>query len=135
MFRYLYRLLLYLHTPLCRQRFAEDMLWICDEAAETQGVLRLFADAFVSLLRQWVVRPESFHMPLAAAVSAEPAGASTFLGWGHFEVRQYRLPLYRWMQGGGVSLGLLSAVWLMAGVGGRGPLLLAVSTAFRCCKA
>ena len=76
MFRSLYRLLLYLHPPSFRQRFAEDMLWIFDEAAETQGVLRLFADAFVSLLRQWVVRPESFHMPLAAAVSAEPAGAS-----------------------------------------------------------
>ena len=135
MFRSLYRLLLYLHPPLFRQRFAEEMLWIFDEAAETQGVLRLFADAFVSLLRQWVERPESLHMPLAAAVSAEPARASAFLGWGHFEVPQYSLPLYRWMQGGGMSLGLLSAVWLMAGMGGRAPMMLADSAALRGSKA
>src|SRR6266481_3315625 len=135
MFRSLYRLLLYLHPPLFRKRFAEEMLWIFDEAAETQGVLRLFADAFVSLLREWVVRPESLHTPLAAAVSAQPAGASAFFGWRHFEVAQYSLPLYRWMQGGGMSLGLLSAVWLMAGISGRAPMMLADSTALRGSKA
>jgi D-alanyl-D-alanine carboxypeptidase len=135
MFRSLYRLLLYLHPPLFRRRFAEEMLWIFDETAETQGVLRLFADAFVSLLRQWAVRPESLHMPLAAAVSAQPAGASPLFGWGHFEVPQYSLPLYRWMQGGGMSVGLLSAVWLMAGMGGRVPMMLADSTALRGSKA
>ena len=135
MFRSLYRLLLNLHPPLFRQRFAEEMLWIFDEAAETQGVLRLFADAFVSLLRQWVVRLGSLHMPFATAVSAEPAGASAFFGWGHFEVPQYSLPLSRWMQGGAMSLGLLSAVWLMAGIGGRAPLTLSDLTALRSSKA
>ncbi|MCU1317518.1 MAG: hypothetical protein JWN63_2840 [Candidatus Acidoferrum typicum] len=123
MSRSLYRWLLYLHPPAFRQRFAEEMLWIFDEAAATHGVLRLFADGFVSLLRQWVVRPESWNLPVALAVPQASAGPSTFLAWEHFEVPQYSLPLYRWIQGGVVTLGLLSAVWLMAGPGRRVPIL------------
>jgi CubicO group peptidase (beta-lactamase class C family) len=123
MSRSLYRWLLYLHPPAFRQRFAEEMLWIFDEAAATHGVLRLFADGFVSLLRQWVVRPESWNLPVALAVPQASAGPSTFLAWEHFEVPQYSLPLYRWIQGGVMTLGLLSAVWLMAGPGRRAPIL------------
>ncbi len=94
----------------------------------------LLADGIVSLLRQWVVRPESWHMPLAA-VSSETAGSTSFFAWEHFEVKQYSLPLYRWMQGGVMSLGLLSAVWLMAGLGGRAPMVMGDSTALRSSKA
>src|SRR5258707_10549253 len=97
MFRSLYRLLLYLHPPLFRKRFAEEMLWIFDEAAETQGVLRLFADAFVSLLRQSAVRPESLHTPLAAAVSAQPARPSALFWWGPLSVALVKMPLLRFM--------------------------------------
>ncbi len=121
MSRSLYRWLLYLHPPAFRQRFAEEMLWIFDEAAATNGVLRLFADGFVSLLRQWVVRPESWHLPLAAAIPRAPAGSSAFFAWEQFEVSQYSLPFYRWMQGGVISVGLVSVVWVMAGRGGRAP--------------
>jgi CubicO group peptidase (beta-lactamase class C family) len=123
MSRALYRGLLYLHPRAFRQRFAEEMLCIFDEAAATHGVLGLFADGFVSLMRQWVVRPESWHLPLAAAVRPASAGSSTFFAWEHFEVPEYSLPFYRWMQGGVMTLGLLSAVWSMVGQGGRAPIL------------
>ena len=123
MSRSLYRWLLYLHPPAFRQRFAEEMLWIFDEAASTHGVLRLFADGFVSLLRQWVVRPERWHMPVAAAIPPVSSGSSAFFALEHFEVPQHSLPFHRWVQGGVISLGMLSAVWLMAGQGGRAPIL------------
>ena len=135
MCRSLYRWLLYLHPPTFRERFAEEMLWIFDEAEATQGVLRLFADAFVSLLRQWVVRPESWHMPFAAAVPPTSGASSATFTWKPFEVAEHSLPFYRWMQGGVISLGLLSAVWLMAGLGGRMPTLLNDSTALRSSRA
>jgi CubicO group peptidase (beta-lactamase class C family) len=135
MCRSLYRLLLNLHPPAFRQRFAEEMLWIFDEAAATQGVPRLFADAFVSLLRQWVVRPESWHAPLAAAVPPTSGVSSTSFTWRPFEVAESGLPFYRWMQGGVISLGMLSAVWLMAGAHGRAPILRSDSPALQSSKA
>src|SRR6267143_1712364 len=118
MLRALYRGLLYLHPPAFRKRFAEEMLWIFDEAAATRGTLGLFGDGLVSLLRQWIVRPESWHAPLAAIGPAR-AGSSALFAWEHFEVPQDRLPFYRWMQGSVISLGMLSAVLLMAGQGVR----------------
>jgi len=54
------------------------MLWIFDEAAATHGILGLFADGLVSMLRQRIVRPESWHAPLAAIAPAR-AGSSAFL--------------------------------------------------------
>jgi D-alanyl-D-alanine carboxypeptidase len=134
MSRSLYRLLLKLHPPAFRERFAAEMLWIFDEAAATQGVPRLFADAFVSLLRQWIVRPESWHMPLAAAVPPA-AGSTRFFSWEHFEFAEQRLPFHRFLQGAVISLGLLSVVWLMAGLRGQVPVLLGDSTAMRSSKA
>jgi D-alanyl-D-alanine carboxypeptidase len=135
MIRSLYRWLINLHPPAFRQRFAEEMLWIFDEAAATHGAPQLFADGFVSLLRQWLVRPESWHTPLATATSPSSKGSSSFFAWEQFEMAQHSLPFYRWMQGSVISLGLLSAVWLMAGRGGRAPILLNNSTAQRTSRA
>src|SRR2546425_8906200 len=92
MLRALYRGLLYLHPPAFRKRFAEEMLWIFDEAAATHKILGLFADGLVSLLRQWIVRPESWHAPLAAAIAPAPAGASCFFSWGPFEGARHSRP-------------------------------------------
>jgi D-alanyl-D-alanine carboxypeptidase len=134
MSRSLYRLLLRLHPPAFRERFAAEMLWIFDEAAATQGVPPLFADAFVSLLRQWTVRPESWHMPLAAAVPPA-AGSTRFFSWEHLEFAEQRLPFHRFLQGSVISSGLLSVVWMMAGLRGRAPNLLNDSMAMRSSKA
>jgi hypothetical protein len=56
MTRILYRFLLNLHPREFREEFAEEMLWIFDEAGQSLGVLSLFADALESLWRQWLVR-------------------------------------------------------------------------------
>jgi D-alanyl-D-alanine carboxypeptidase len=127
--RSLYRWLLHLHPSAFRQRFAEEMLWIFDEAAATQGAPRLFADAFISLMRQWIVRPESWHTPLPTAIPSTSTGSTTFFTWEYVEVPRHSLPFYRWMQGSVISLGMLCTVWLMAGRGGRVPNLLNDSAA------
>jgi D-alanyl-D-alanine carboxypeptidase len=134
MCRSLYRALVYLHPPAFRDRFSAEMLWIFDEAAATHGVLRLFADGFVSLLRQWVARPESWHMPLAAALPASGRSLASY-SWRPFEVAESGLPFYRWLQGGVISLGMLTAVWLMAGLRGRASVLLSDSAAMPSSKA
>lgn len=120
--RSLYRCLIYLHPPAFRQRFAEEMLWIFDEVAATHGKLRLFADGFVSLLRQWTTQPESWKLPVALTAPQGGAGFSmAFLSWEYLQLPAQHLPLRRWMQGVIVSLGLLSAAWGMNGGGATKP--------------
>jgi len=132
--RTLYRWLLKLHPAAFQERFGEEMLWIFDEGAETQGTLRLLADAFVSLGRQWILRPESWDMPVAATMQTAGRAVGMF-SWEQFELGEYRLPFYRWMQGGVISLGLLCAVYLTAGVRGRVPTFLGDSTSARSSRA
>lgn len=67
MIRTLYRFLLWLHPPAFRDQFAEEMLWIFDEGAASQGVVRLLADGFTSLMRQWVLRSGSWKVAAAVA--------------------------------------------------------------------
>jgi hypothetical protein len=57
--RTLYQGLVWLHPPAFRAEFGGEMQWIFDEVsneASVAGVAALFADAVVSLLRQWIVR-------------------------------------------------------------------------------
>ena len=71
MLRSLYLGLIRLH-PLCfRQRFADEMLEIFDKVSGPRAVTSLFADAFVSLFRQWMLRPE-FRQPTIAATTDVP---------------------------------------------------------------
>ena len=58
MLRYLYARVLDAHPPYFRQRFGEEMLAIFDESESGWGAARLFADAMVSLVRQWTLRPQ-----------------------------------------------------------------------------
>jgi hypothetical protein len=69
MLRYLYRRVLDAHPPYFRQRFGEEMLAIFDEAETNWGAARLFADAIVSLVRQWTLRPQFWAERAAAAES------------------------------------------------------------------
>lgn len=54
--RAFYRCLLWLHPTAFRLRFAEEMLWIFDEAAGAWGAASLIRDASASVLRQWLIR-------------------------------------------------------------------------------
>ncbi|MGA7235017.1 MAG: hypothetical protein WBY44_05030 [Bryobacteraceae bacterium] len=58
MTRALYSGLLRLHPRPFRAEFGDEMLWIFDESAAQSPwriVPRLFADAILSVLRQWVI--------------------------------------------------------------------------------
>ena len=54
MTRYLYRAVLGLHPPGFRRAFADEMLWIFDQATPQGSPGGIILDGFVSLLRQWV---------------------------------------------------------------------------------
>jgi hypothetical protein len=60
-----YRCLLQLHPPAFRRQFAGEMLWIFDEAAESQGACALVRDGLASLARQWLLRSGWWKTALA----------------------------------------------------------------------
>ena len=66
MTRALYRCLVRLHPLTFRREFAGEMLWIFDEVSAARGVTRLFADGFVSLARQWLIRQGVWKVVAAA---------------------------------------------------------------------
>ncbi|MDA0205875.1 MAG: hypothetical protein O3A53_03690 [Acidobacteria bacterium] len=72
--RTLYRLLLQLHPPAFRERYAAEMLWIFDQTEDGLETVRLLGDGVVSLLRQWTVRrvPGDAHSSRAAQAGAAP---------------------------------------------------------------
>ena len=79
MLRSLYCCLLRLHPHGFRQRFAEEMLSIFDQAERKKAALSLIADGFLSLVRQWILRPEFWHDPSPAlAQQTASDGIPTF---------------------------------------------------------
>jgi hypothetical protein len=68
MTRFLYRLLIALHPPRFRERFGDEMLCAFDDAGPDRAP-RLFADAFLSLLRQWLLRSSLWKMASGAVIS------------------------------------------------------------------
>jgi hypothetical protein len=65
MTRTLYSWLLGLHPPRFRERYAEEMAWIFDEAATSREKAFLICDGFESLARQWIVRSGMWKIALA----------------------------------------------------------------------
>jgi len=63
MLRLMYRWILRLHPPFFRGRFAQEMLWMFDLQKGSLARIRLLADGIVSLLRQWMLRPEFRKAP------------------------------------------------------------------------
>jgi hypothetical protein len=83
MVRSLYLCLVSLHPAGFRQRFAEEMLWIFDQSAETEGLALLIADAAVSLVRQWLIRSQMWKWALASLAGLIPLliAFGSFLPW------------------------------------------------------
>jgi hypothetical protein len=75
--RGLYRCLIWMHPAVFRQRYAEEMLWIFDEAIG-QGVLPLFVDGVISVFRQWLLRSNIWKMAAGTVVSTV-----LIFGWWH----------------------------------------------------
>jgi predicted dienelactone hydrolase len=105
MTRMLYDLLLRLHPAPFRARFRDEMMHTFEEAQATEGATRLLLDAFLSLLRQYFLRPHArpklASQAITGSIQVNPAPP---LGLG---------PL-RLFQGGLVSLALFLVVFLSA---------------------
>jgi hypothetical protein len=81
MLRVCYQYLLRFHPARFREHFTEEMLSIFDHIEGRAGRGKLVADAFISLLRQWTMRPQNWgRKQLPAYQSA----------------RQPHLPFSRW---------------------------------------
>ncbi len=80
---FFYALLIRLHPPSFRKRFAQEMLWIFDEAANSWGASSLFCDAILSLLRQWLVRSQLWKWFVAGIAGMVPLiiAFGSFLPW------------------------------------------------------
>lgn len=69
MTRTLYRALISLHPLAFKERFGAEMLWIYSESSESE-VFYLLTDAFISLLRQRLLRSGIWRFGVGAFVSA-----------------------------------------------------------------
>jgi len=86
MIRALYTSLLRLHPPAFRRRFANEMLWIFDEALLSEGALVLLFDLLISVTRQWLLRSGVWKAALALALGAIQVTVGGF-GWLVFHPR------------------------------------------------
>jgi len=86
--RHLYRFLLRLHPPIFTRRFGDEILGIFDEAAATHSVVRLFAGALMSLMRQWVMGPQVSQTPNTGILTLSQSSDSVpaVFVWQHFDV-------------------------------------------------
>jgi EF hand len=82
MVRFLYTGLLRLHPARFRQRFGQEMLWIFDQAAAQGRTAPLFADALLSLWRQWTLRPQFRQQPADARRVATDGLPTFYIGAG-----------------------------------------------------
>ena len=116
MLRWLYIQFIWLHPAPFRWRFGDDMLDDFDRA-RLRDKPRYFADAVVSLARQWLLRPE-FRRPDATAAAAEAslvaAGVPLFQTIETYKPRPAAL-----LHGGLLAiLSIVAAVMLIGKAGG-----------------
>lgn len=72
MSRALYRMLLRLHPAEFRERFAEEMQSIFEEAACNWGMTSLLTDAGISLVRQRLIRSDLWLWVVAGIAGMVP---------------------------------------------------------------
>jgi len=65
-----YRCLLWLHPAVFRRDYAGEMLWIFDQASDSQGAAAFFFDGLGSLARQWLLRSGWWKIALALGLAA-----------------------------------------------------------------
>lgn len=78
--RALYRWLVRLHPPAFRLRFEQELFWIFDESIGESSAIPLLYDAFISLLRQWLMRSGMWKWILGGIAGALPV----VIGFGSF---------------------------------------------------
>ena len=78
MLRSCYRCLLRFHPTHFRERFAGEMLSIFDHVEGRTSKVKLFADAFISWLRQWGMRPQYWEHKTSASIPIGATAAPAF---------------------------------------------------------
>jgi len=91
MLRLCYRCLLRFHPARFCERFAEEMLSIFDHVEGRALRSQLVADAFISLLRQWSMRPQNWEQKAAASIPIDATAAPAFFTLGEFKLRKSAL--------------------------------------------
>jgi Ca2+-binding EF-hand superfamily protein len=100
--RILYIWLLRLHPAPFKHQFASEMLAIFDDPAARENSRGLCTDAIVSLLRQWVLRPQFRN---ASADAVVPAGVPLLASFDDYRLRPVAV-----LYGGVLSVVLLCSV-------------------------
>jgi hypothetical protein len=90
MLRFFYRWVLRFHPARFRERFAEEMLSIFDHIGRAAAA-ELVADAFISLVRQWTMRPEYWEEKATVSVPAGVGGFPVFYTLESFKPRKSAL--------------------------------------------
>jgi hypothetical protein len=85
MLRFCYWCLLRFHPSRFRERFAEEMLSIFDHIEGRPSRGKLAADAFISLLRQWTMRPENWEQKATASIPIGATATPAFFTLGDFK--------------------------------------------------
>jgi len=91
MLRFCYWCLLRCHPSRFRERFAEEMLSIFDHIEGRASRGKLAADAFISLLRQWTMRPENWEQNATASITIGATATPAFFTLGDFKPRKSSL--------------------------------------------
>jgi len=108
MLRLLFRFVVGLHPLAFRRRFAPEMLSIFDHATGKLAAITFVADAFISLLRQWALRPRFWSEPSPAEQpQMASAGARSF-----YISENYRPSGVALLQGAALSLAAFITITL-----------------------
>lgn len=108
--QFMYRCIVNLHPAGFREKFGREMLLDFQEGAPGQGCTRFYADALLSLVRQWLHNPES---------GFETQSDASPLLHGHYSmIRNQSLTPLEWCRGlvASVTLLVLCGSWLDAPV-------------------
>ena len=116
MLRFAYRCLLRLHPPYFRRRFSQEMMSIFDQQKGDLAAAQLLADAVLSLLRQWVLRPAFWEEPV---VQPAPDGVPVFYMIQGFKPRPGAL-----LDGGLASVVVFTSICLIMGYSWNHPALM-----------
>jgi hypothetical protein len=109
--RLLYAFLLRLHPRGFRDRFADEMMAIFDEASGTVGSVRFLGDVLLSLIRQWAFRPQQQPVPVSVA---NPSGM--------FQTLDTYTPRRSALIQGGILTAILFWILVFAAANGARPL-------------
>jgi len=118
MLRFLYCAALRAHPRHFRERFAEEMQAIFDQADSPIQQVGLLADAVLSLLRQWTLRPEFLQ---ERATAAPDGGGLLFSSLGDSKPRTVAL-----LYGAILSAFVLNGVSLTMGYAWEHPIFIAI---------